>query len=533
MQIYGTLALLVVDAIFSWARMFAALGISIALSIAIGVYAAVSRRAERVILPVLDVFQTIPILAFFPLALVVFVFYLPGYIGINAAVIFLIVTSMLWNIIFGVYEAVKTIPNEFLEVADLYRMGIWEKMRKIFIPAAAPRIVQQSILSWSIGLFYLVTSEIFSYGSTTCCSVKYGIGAALVQLSPGAPGGSVTAYLLGIAVFIVFVVLTRFLFFRPLERYTSRYTRTTARSPTLLARPGMFVSWFSRRVVAQPITRLTLRARQATGAQRKPADEAVARAKVKARKPVGRWVYYAAAAAVLLIVFASSAAIRDAIFTYEYAVLTALAFSFARIWLAFLVITAVAIPLCVYLIFISRQSSKYLLFFQVVASIPATILLPGIAIAIGSAPYHAEIVAFIIFVLSGIWYVIFSIIASTRTIPPYVSEVKSLFRVNGKAAWKSIYIKAMIPGFVTGALTAIAAEWNASIVAECFTTNGIAGGSVINCVGTGIGKLLDSTVTSGNITLMLVALLNLVVMILLINTFVWKRMYKNVSKIYT
>lgn len=542
MQIYATLITLIVDALFSWARMFAALGISIALSIVIGVYAATSRRAERVILPIIDILQTIPILAFFPIVIVVFVFYLPGYIGVNAAVIFLIVTSMLWNIIFGVYESIKTIPGEFLEVAQLYRMGIWERLKKIFIPAALPRIVQQSLLSWSIGLFYLVTSEIFSYGyvasncnyahlnATNVCSVQHGIGVALIQFSPSATG-SYTSYLLGIGVFVVFVVLTRFLFFRPLENYASRYTRTSTKTTTWLARPGTFVSWFSRRVVAQPLT--TIGAAVIPKKKAVPQKEVVGGPYVKKRKPAGGWVYYLAAVAVLSVLFAYAAVIRSALVTYEYTVLVSLLFSFARIWLAFAVITAIVLPLCVYLIFVSKQSSKYLLLFQIAASIPATILLPGIAVAFSGLPDSAEIVAFVIFMLSGIWYVIFSVIASTRNMPSSIFEVKELFGVKGTNAWKNIYIKAMLPGFITGALTGIAAEWNASIVAECFTTSGVASGSTISCIsGAGIGKLLDGTVASGNFTLMLVALLNLVVMILIINTFLWKRMYKNVSKVY-
>ncbi len=531
MPTYGLLVNLIVDALFSWGRMFIALFISILLSIVIGVYAATSRKAERVILPIIDILQTIPILAFFPIALIVFVVYLPGYIGINAAVIFLIVTSMLWNIIFGVYESIKTIPGEFLEVADLYRMNMMQKLRKIFIPAALPRIVQQSILSWSIGLFYLVTSEIFSYGTSACCRVQHGIGAALVELAPGAPGGSVGAYLMGIAVFIAFVIATRFLFFKPLEDYADRYTKPAVKSRSR-ARPAMFVSWFSKRIATQQFGGFGTGIAQKRKARRH-AYTGGANAVQEAKPAINKWAYYAVAIAAIALLAVYAVSVNSRILAYEYMTLTSLLLSFARIWLAFALITAIALPVCVYLIFISRQSSKYLLFFQIAASIPATILLPGIAIAFSGFPFSSELVAFTVFFMSGIWYVIFSIIASTRTLPPSIFEVKKLFGVKGRQAWKSIYIKALLPGFITGALTGIAAEWNASIVAECFTTGGITtNGTVISCVNAGIGKLLDSTAGSGNLVLMAVALLNLVVMILLINTFVWKRMYRNVAKVY-
>ena len=217
----GLLSGLIVDTIYSWLRMFAALFISIIISFFVGIFAARSRIGEKLILPLVDIFQTLPILAFFPIAIFLIVGFLPGYIGINAAVIFLVVTSMIWNIIFGVYEAIKTMPNEFLEIASTYHLGPLQRLTKIYAPAALPRITEQSILSWSIGLFYLVTSEIFSAGSATY-EVHRGIGIALTGL---ASGGQTFGYVLGIIIFILFVIGTRFLFFVPLQNYAYRYSR--------------------------------------------------------------------------------------------------------------------------------------------------------------------------------------------------------------------------------------------------------------------------------------------------------------------
>src|SRR5208282_4936157 len=119
-----------------------------------------------------------------------------------------------------VYESIKTLPNEVFEVVQLYHFDFWSRLRKIYIPASFPRIVEQSLLSWSIGLFYLVTSEIFSLGNSSnlcaggTCQVTYGIGVWLLRNGPTASGGSLTNYLIGISVFIIFVIATRFLFFK-------------------------------------------------------------------------------------------------------------------------------------------------------------------------------------------------------------------------------------------------------------------------------------------------------------------------------
>lgn len=131
---------------------------------------------------------------------------------------------------------------------------------------------------------------------------------------------------------------------------------------------------------------------------------------------------------------------------------------------------------------------------------------------------------------------IFSVLASSKTFNKEISEVQSVFGIKGFNAFKKIYIKAIMPGIITGAVTGIAAEWNASIVAEYFTKSGINGTQVVTQVNMGIGKLLDTALSSGphgNMLLMSIALINLTVMIILINTFLWKKLYKKVADIYS
>ena len=519
MDFFALVLQLVLDTAASWVRMLIALGISVLISIAVGIYAAVSPKAEKVILPVVDILQTIPILAFFPFALYIFVVFLPGYVGINAAVIFLIITSMVWNIIFGVYESIKTIPREFLEVSDLYDFDRFERLKKIYIPAALPRIVEQSILSWSIGLFYLVTSEIFSVGASNE-HVKYGIGVAFASLAyQGA-----MPYLTGIAVFVMFVVATRFLFFRPLEEYSTRYIRSQQKVQQTNAPryERVLLGWVSRRMSNAP---MIIKSNRIVKGRKHISRVPV----VEERQDLKILGYTLVALLVAGVVYAL--ATSPVLLGYEAEVLPALAASFVRVWLAFAVMLVVSVPLCVYLIFMSKRGREYMLLFQIAASIPATILLPAIAVTLK----QGDLVALVVFILSGIWYLIFSMMASVRTMPQNIFEVRQIFGVKGTNAWKNIYVKAILPGLVTGALTGIAAEWNASIVAEYFTTSGITGTTnVVSSVGVGIGKLLDLSLAPGGqgIGLMMVALLNLVVMILLVNTFVWKRLYNKVTKVY-
>lgn len=527
---------ILIDTSFSWIRMLIALFVSILISLYVGIKAATSKSAERIIVPVLDIFQTLPILAFFPFVIFVVVATLPGYIGINAAVIFLIITSMIWNITFGVYESVRTIPEEFFEVGKIFNLTPFEKYTKVLIPASMPRVVEQSILSWSIGLFYLVTSEIFSTGNAAY-TVKYGIGVALTNL---AFSGNLGEYFIGIAIFIGFVIVTRLLLFGYLKKRFNRHTVQEKRNEEEINKSGLAgaldrISPFSKvnlAIIQRNVISVRNRFVRPVNQQGKKAHKRVVKAKPKKDWTYYKHLVYGALALIVVYVLYNYRAYTGLFYNYEYQILVALAASLARIWFAFAVIFAISLPVGVYLVFISKRSNTYMLIFQIVASIPATILLPVIAIYLKNAPYHNELVAFVVFFLSGIWYMIFSIVSNKTAISNTVNEVRGIFGVKGKEAWKDIYIKAILPGLVTGAITAIAAEWNASIVAERFTTTAVGNGTVITSVGVGLGKLLDVSLANGNLALMILALINLTIVIIVVNKFVWKRLYNKVLTPY-
>ena len=530
--IFGMVATAVTDTVFSWVRMLIALGISILIGVFVGIYAGRSQKAERVIMPIVDIFQTIPILAFFPFVIYLFVGFLPPFVGINAAVVFLIITGMLWNIIFGVYEAVKTLPKEFDELSGLYDIGVWQRIKKIYIPASMPNMVQQAMLSWSIGLFYLVTSEIFSVGNKGY-AVAHGIGAALACPALSGPNAGYLPTLIDIAVFVLFVIATRFLFFKPMEDYASRYERQGARQQKRAGIVSALAYAPLRTFMRIPnrIGRVEAVKKIAKGRKVLLKSREVGKSSISAYKKA--LVVASIAVALILVAVATN------MLKYEWEVVYNLAFSLARVWVAFAASVAIAIPISVYMIFVTRQGSKYKLLFQIIASIPATILLPLIATALNGVEYQGEIVAFIIFLLSGVWYLIFSIMRVSGAIPPNIHEVRKIYGVKGKSAWRKIYLMAIIPGLLTGSITAVAAEWNASIVAEYFTSCGISGGVVsgssttlLTSVKNGLGVMLDKSLAQGNLQLMVIALANMVIMILLINTFVWRRLYKKASEVY-
>ena len=172
------------DVGYSFLRMLAAYGLSLGFALAYGYYAATHRTGERVMIPILDILQSIPILGFFPVALIVFASLTPGsWPGINFASVFLIFTSMAWNMVFGVYESLKTLPGELKEAAETFQARGVLLFRRVLFPATINRLVYNTVLSWTAGWFFLVEAEIFT---TNTSQSLPGIGSYLYYAAESA-----------------------------------------------------------------------------------------------------------------------------------------------------------------------------------------------------------------------------------------------------------------------------------------------------------------------------------------------------------
>ncbi|MGC8710416.1 MAG: ABC transporter permease subunit [Candidatus Micrarchaeia archaeon] len=511
----------------SWLRMFIALALSIAFSLVVGISAATNKSLERVILPTLDVLQTIPILGFFPVVIYLVVLFLPNFVGINIAVIFLIFTSMSWNIAFGVYEAVKSIPSELVEAARLSGFSKAKMFTSIYAPASLPRIAYQSTISWSIGLFYLVTSEIFSTGSKAF-AVKYGIGVEVAKI---ALSHNIIAYITLIVLFVIAVVLTRIFFLKPLSLFSEKYSfkeefNTRNRSAVL--------SFYSKvnALVSPGFRKFSLLLIESIPRAKAKKNAVFEHAKEKhfGRRRIRHYIKLATE--ITLILFSSITLlllIKIGFFANITIVLLALFASFARVWFTYLICVAVAVPLGITIGLSKKAYEPALSTLQVISAIPATLLLPAIVALMFFLPYSGEMVALSVIFLAMVWYLLFSIISGMRTIPAQVFEVKEMLGLKRLQAWKNIYLPAIMPAFITGSITAIGGAWNALIVAEYFTISAINGSAsnstVLTQVGTGIGKLIDQSVFQGNLELTLVAIFSMTVMVIGINRLVWQRLY--------
>jgi NitT/TauT family transport system permease protein len=521
---------LLVDTAYSWIRMSLALVLSIIFSWVVGVAAARNRTANAVIIPVLDVLQSIPILGFFPVVLVVFVALFPGWVGVNLAVIFLIFTSMSWNIAFAVYEAVLSIPQEYLDLASMEELGLWRRLTELYIPASWSKVAYNSVVSWSVGLFYLISSEIFSLG-TKNYQVTNGIGVDLAHYSSQ---GLWSAYATAIVVFIFVVILTRFFFLGQFSTWSEKFK--LIEEPRAIRKDPIyrFYSWINTRATSKVFSVLSRPVSLRQRTLKQPVNHTGRRQMAKSRNTkflriAAVFIGLAALAFIAIEIFhallAAGVSFID-LANKESDVLTGLTYSFVRVWYVYALSVAVGLPLGIVVALHSRLYQTASPILQMVSAIPATALLPPIAIFLATLPFGGELTAAIVIFLGTIWYIIFNVIAGIRSIPSDIFEVAKLMKLKGWTYWKDVLIPAVLPSFVTGSITGIGAAWNTLIVAEYFSISG----SVITRVPNGIGVLLNVATNNGDLLLVGLTIFSMTALIVAINVLFWGRLYKYTTR---
>ena len=506
--------------------MLIALVLSILFALVVGIAAARSKKAEAVFIPTLDVLQSIPILGFFPIVILAIISLFPSQLGVNIAVILLIFTSMSWNIAFGVYEAVKSIPHEYLELSSLAKTSAWNRIRSLYIPASLSRIAYNTQTSWAVGLFYLVASEILTLGNSTY-TVDHGIGVALINF---ATANDWVSYTYAIIALIIAVIIWRFVFLREFALWSEHYKfveepRSVHVDPLL-----RFYSWVNQKSIAKLFL-----ISHGRGVNRFTSTLQKYRRTVKYAILVGVTIL-----ALLFsynevaIMLASRGVVvlphirLSTLISVEIPVLVAFAYSFFRIWYIYMICVVIGLPLGIIISLKMKLYDTVSPALEVISSIPAPALLPLIIlVAYGSG----EVVAAIVIFIAMIWYVIFNVMAGVRTLPADYKDLARIFQITSKHAWKEIYIPASIPAFVTGSITAVGAAWNSLIVAEYFTTGNST--QPLTQVQFGIGKTITIATNQGDLLTLTLSIITMTVLIVAFNLTVWRRVYHYTTSKYT
>ena len=523
-----------VDVFYSFLRMSAAYALSLGFALAYGYYAATRHTGERVMIPLLDILQSVPILGFFPIALVVFASLTPGsWPGVNFASVFLIFTSMAWNMVFGVYESLKTLPAELKEAAATFRLRGILLFRRVLFPATISRLVYNSVLSWTAGWFFLVEAEIFSTNSN---QVLPGIGS---YLSFAASGHNANEFLAGILILVIVIAILDFAVWRPLSKWAERFRYDTApsgegESVPSSDTPGRFgrVTAYVRRGVRTTASRISTPLVQVAAIATRPVRSSERRRTALSYVGIGTilvvgWLMLIALTVAVYDVF--SVPILPGIRVQIEHLPLAMGASTLRVLAAYLICLSISLPLAIFLSRSPRASRFGMPTVEVIASFPATALFPVIIFEL--IPFISPEGAAVLMLMTGmLWYLFFNVLSGIRGLPPDLDEAGRSFGLKGWKRFTRVVLPGVFPALITGSITAFGGGWNTLIVAEYLSVNPH---QTLNLFG--IGQAIDLGYALPNHTgypLMVAALLTLVATVVAINELIWKPLYRKAVEKY-
>lgn len=511
-------------AMLSVGRMAAAYFLSLLFSLFYGYAAARNRTARAVLMPLLDVLQSVPILSFLPIVLLGLSAVLPAAFAAELAAIVLIFTSQAWNMTFSFYQSLTTIPGELREAAAVFRFDPWLRFKAVELPFAAIGLLWNSMMSWSGGWFFLMAAEIFHVGPRDFRLP--GLGS---YLQTAANEGNLAAVFSGVLTLVGVIVLLDQLVWRPLIAWTDRFKMDMVEGdepPTSWFLDLLSHSWlieqFGARVWGPFSEWVDVGFQRRTGGvivSPEPSAEAG-----RSRLTIG-----IAAAFLLAALYGSyrAAALLVTLPAPAWAELgKGIVATFLRVSVALAITLIWTIPVGVFIGTNRRLAAILQPIVQVVASIPATALFPVVLLALLQVPGGLNIAAVLLMLMGTQWYLLFNVIAGAAAIPQDLRYTTDLLRLSSLDRWRTLILPALFPYIITGSISASGGAWNASIIAEYVEFGGRTHATI------GAGALIARATSTGDYALLLASTLALVLTVVLINRTFWRRLYKLAEERY-
>jgi NitT/TauT family transport system permease protein len=518
---------------YSLLRMILGYILSLIFTLVYGHIAATNRRASIVMIPILDILQSIPILSFMPAVILTLVAAFPhSNIGLELASVILIFTSQAWNMTFSFYHSARTVPTELQEVATIARLRPWQRFLKLEVPSSMIGLIWNSMMSWAGGWFFLMASEQFTLGQQSF--QLPGLGSYL-QVATNT--GNTGAILLGLGTLIALIILLDLLFWRPLVAWADKFKLELSsegdapHSPVLDAlRRSAFIALLNGRIF-RPIGHLL-----ATFLNwLQPIPDPEHRAALSAQqnhssstRRIGGWLIAALLCALVLIGlwFMISLLVQVNLATWGGLLVAGIA-TWLRTVAALAIGIAWTVPVGVAIGLSPRWSRRLQPVVQVIASIPATAVFPILLLALISLPGGLSLAAILLMLLGTQWYVLFNVIAGAMAIPSDLREATTVYHVSGWRKWRTLILPAIFPYLVTGMLTASGGAWNASIVSEYVLFNN----HIYKTIG--LGASIATAASMRNFPDLLAATLLMAIIVVIINRLLWKRLYALAERRYT
>jgi NitT/TauT family transport system permease protein len=499
-------------------RMFAALGVSLLFAFAFAAMAASYRRAEKVLVPLLDVLQSVPVLGFQAIAIAPFIALFPGsQLGVECAAIFAIFTSQAWNMAFSLYQSMRAVPAELNEASRMFRLSAWQRFWRLELPFAMPGLLWNMMMSMSGGWFFLVAAEAISVAGQ---DVKLpGIGA-YIAVAIEAENGRAIAWAIG-AMFIGIVMYDQLLF-RPLLVWADKFRFEETDGD--VGRRSWLLDWVRRSRIASRLTDQGWRLLRATLGW----FPARAPRRAVAGKAAKRWRLSARATDTLLLVLAIWASYRVAAFIHtevgwrEAASVVGLGLlTLARVAVLITLASLFWVPVAVWIGLRPRYAQKIQAAAQFLAAFPVNLLFPLVVYSVLRLGLDPDIWLSPLMIFGTQWYILFNVVAGASMLSNDLRLAAANLGLKGWLKWKRVYLPAVFPSYVTGAVTACGGSWNASIVAEYVTWG------KTTLVAHGLGSYVKQMTDAGDFPRIALGIGVMCVFVMLINRFVWSRLYRD------
>ncbi len=497
-------------------RMLLAIICSIVFTFIYAALAAKSRRAEMVLIPLLDILQSVPILGFLTFTVVFFMNLFPGSVlGAELACVFAIFTSQAWNMTFSMYQSLRNVPKDLEEAAQSFHLGGWQRFWRLDVPFAMPGLIWNTMMSMSGGWFFVVASEAITVGNTTVMLPGIGSYVALAIRKQNLPA-------IGYAILTMLLVIIAYdqLLFRPVVAWADkfRFEQTASASVPTSWMLDLFRRTRALRALTYPFAAL---------------NKAISNLRfaipVSLRVPVGGGRLSRIVDAVwLALIIASTGYAAWRVYAYLSAtlspsdVLRAVGYGFvtlARVVVLIALASLIWVPVGVWIGLRPKLAERIQPLAQFLAAFPANLAFPVFVVIIVRYDLHPNIWLSPLMILGTQWYILFNVIAGASAFPTDLREAAGSLHLGGWRWWLKVILPGIFPYYVTGAITASGGSWNASIVAE------VASWGDIHLTATGLGAYIATATEAGDFPRVVLGIAVMCVLVTLFNRLLWRPLY--------
>jgi NitT/TauT family transport system permease protein len=504
-------------------RMFIAYGASLLFTFIYGYLAAKHRTAEKVLIPLLDILQSVPVLGFLSVTIVWFMSLFPGsLLGVELASIFAIFTAQAWNMTFSFYHSLITIPEDLKEAADVLRLNAWQRFVRLEAPFSMIGLVWNSMMSFGGAWFFLAASEAISVLGKNI--VLPGIGS---YLATAIAAGDIKAVLYSMATMIIMIVAVDQLFWRPLvvwsQIFKMEQTGATI-APTSfvydILQGSAIVKYFNIYIFSPPgklfgraMDMLAVNAGKASKTVRRAGYDKIATIVISTLVALG-FVILAVSPIRQGYSLISKSSWEQLLQIAEMGV-----FTLGRVLAAICIGALWTVPVGVWIGLNPRISKLMQPIIQIAASFPANMLFPFVTVLFLEWHFNFQYGSILLMLLGTQWYILFNVIAGAMAIPNDLQEAGRVYKLKGWRKWKTLIIPGIFASLITGCITASGGAWNASIVAELVVWKGT------TLQATGLGAFIDRSTAQGDWAGIILGLMVMCLIVVTVNRLLWRRLY--------